>query len=56
MPTPIAGVNRKLLGLGWELKKLGAYLKKRGPALLLSSTKIFFKNTIKNTTLSLYIT
>jgi hypothetical protein len=43
MSAPIAGVNRKLPGLGWELKKLGAYLKKRGPALLLSSTKSSLK-------------
>jgi hypothetical protein len=29
MFAPITGVNRKLPGLGWELKKLGAYLKKK---------------------------
>jgi hypothetical protein len=35
--------NRKPPGLGWELKKLGTCCKKRGPALLLTSTKIFKK-------------
>jgi hypothetical protein len=44
------GSKQKIPLVGVGAKKLDACLKKRGPALLLSSTKISFKNTIKNTT------